>query len=106
MEKISIKLTRKEWIGLTAIVLRESNQVKLIEDRYFKAMLEPLLREVYKKLHNKLHSLKEAKNALILSIPEAASFNLVFADEDYCAPDTYANAILTSIISQIDKRLI
>jgi len=105
MDSIKIKLTRKEWVGLTSLVLAESSKLKVLEDRYFRALLEHLLRQVYMRLHNKLHSLKEAKNALNLTISEAAAFNMVFADEEYEAPNTYATAIITSITSQIDQKL-
>ncbi len=107
MDKISIKikLSSKEWTGLTALVLQESVKLKNIDDRYFRSLMEPLMMEVYKKLHNKLHSLKESKNTLSLTIPEGAAFNLTFADEDYFAPNEYANMILNVVVSQIDKRL-
>jgi len=105
MDSIRIKLTRKEWVGLSSLVLAESSKLKAIEDRYYRALLETLLRQVYHRLHIKLDSLKEAKNALNLSFSEAAAFNMVFADEEYEAPNSYANAILTSIISQIDQKI-
>jgi len=37
-----------------------------------KALMYPLLKQVYIKLHNKLHSLREAKNRLSLTLPEAS----------------------------------
>ncbi len=108
MDKISIKLTRKEWTGLAALVLAESSKFKEMthpDDRYYKALFEALLREVYIKLHNKLHSLREAKNSLNLTISEGAAFNWIFADEDYHASNPFAMAIITSITSQIDQKL-
>jgi hypothetical protein len=105
INRISIKLTRKEWTGLTGLVLSESANMKNIDDRYYRALMEHLLRTVYVKLHNKLHSLKESKNALSLNQSEAAAFNMVFADETYEAPNPFAQAILTSIINQIDRSL-
>ncbi len=105
MDKISIKLTRNEWTSLTILVLRESAKLKVIEDRYFRALVEHLFLQVYIRLHNKMHSLKEVKNGLILTIPEAAAFNMVFADEEYQAPNYFALAILTNITGQIDKKL-
>lgn len=105
MDKIRIVLTRKEWVGLTALVLAESSSIKSLDDRYFRALLWNLLWKVYIRLHDRLHSLKEAKNALNLTMSEAAAFNYVFADEDYIAPNPFATAILTDIISQIDQKL-
>ena len=105
MEKISIKLTRKEWTGLTALVLAESSKLKSLEDRYYRALVEHLLKQTYIRLHNKLHSLNESKNTLTITLPEAAAFNMVFADEDYQASNSFSNAIIVSITSHIDKKL-
>ena len=73
--------------------------------RYFRALVEHLLKQVYMKLHVKLPNLKEAKNGLILTIPEAAAFNMVFADQEYQASNMFSLAILTNITGQIDQKL-
>jgi len=75
MDKITLHLTRDEWQHLAAMVLAVSTSAWKIEDKYMKALLYPLLKQVYVKLHNKMHSLKLAKNPLPLTLPEASVLN-------------------------------
>jgi DNA-binding CsgD family transcriptional regulator len=98
-EKITISLTGDEWRMLTTCVLGESENAWKIQDKYMKALLYPLLRAVYIKLHNKLHSLKVSKNTLNLSLPEAsvlASALLELNSDNY---------LIVTITGYIDQKL-
>ena len=97
MNKISLHLTRREWVELTGIVLTESDSAMRIEDKYMKAILYYLLRQVYMKLHNKLHSLKEKKNLLSLTLPEASVLNTALLELN---SDNYLVIEITGIIDQ------
>jgi len=98
-DKIAISLTSDEWRMLTTHVLGESENAWKIQDKYMKALLYPLLRAVYIKLHNKLHSLKLSKNTLNLTLPEAsvlASALLELNSDNY---------LIVSITGYIDQKL-
>lgn len=107
MDKIKIKLNNSEWIMLAAIVLRASvdqNENKE-EDKYTRVMMHELMRQIYAKLHNRMHSLKSKKvNGLSLTLPEAAAFNTAFAfGEAFLHP--LALAIVTEVVGIIDQKL-
>lgn len=97
MNKITIKLDGAEWVELTNMVLRDSTDMEATTtDKYMRAILLTLLKQVYVKLHNKLHSLK-AKNNLTLTPAEAATLVLSLEGRyDYMS---------ISITGQIDQKL-
>jgi len=72
MDKITLHLTKTEWQNMAAWLLTESTHAAVIDDKYKRALVYPLLKQVYIKLHNRLHSLKERKNTLSLTLPEAS----------------------------------
>lgn len=96
---IKITLNRQDWTQLTAIVLKETVNAQGISDKYMRAILYPLLKQVYVKLHNKLHSLKSEKNSITLSVPEASVLNSALLELDT------ENYLVIQIISIIDKKL-
>ena len=98
-DKIAINLTDSEWRMLTTHVLGESEQAWKIQDKYMKALLYPLLRAVYIKLHNKLHSLKISKNTLTLTLPEASVLSSALLELN---SDNY---LIVSITGYIDQKL-
>ena len=97
MNKISLHLTKTEWQHLAAWLLTESTYAERIEDKYMKALLYPLLKQVYIKLHNKLHSLQQSKNRLNLTHPEASVLATTLL-ESYS--DNYLSVSITGIIDQ------
>jgi hypothetical protein len=97
--KIALHLSRHEWQQLTAIVLKESISAQRITDKYMRCLIYPMLKEVYKKLHNKLHSLKENRNALNLTLPEASVLNTALLELDS------ENYLIIEIIGIIDQKL-
>ncbi|MDO9255430.1 MAG: hypothetical protein Q7U54_07960 [Bacteroidales bacterium] len=99
MNKITLHLTKSEWQQLAATVLTESANSEHIEDKYMKAILSPLLKQVYVKLHNKLHSLDWAKNRLNLTLPEASVLGSALLELN---SNSY---IITSITGIIDQKL-
>lgn len=96
MDKISLKLTSKDWMQLTAIVLKMCNQPD--GDKYERAMIGGLTRQVYIKLHNKLHSLKP-KNSLSLTVPEAAALGIGLVEMDTL------NIVVVQALNLIDAKL-
>lgn len=98
MDKITLKLTNKDWLQLTGIVLALSTSSGDIEDKYLRAMRHTLLRQVYIKLHNRMHSLKP-NNSLRLTIPEASALVQGLQEES-------GNGLLViEVISAIDRKL-
>lgn len=98
-DKVTLHLSRAEWKALADTVLTESSNVQHLEDKYIRALLYPLLKQVYVKLHNKLHSLKEVKNALNLTLPEASVLGTALLELN---TDNY---LAVSIIGTIDQKL-
>jgi hypothetical protein len=108
MKKITIPLTRTEWQRFTAILLEQSEDCapKRIghlnyKERYSLAMRNDLLKCAYIKLHNKLHSLKDDKNNLNLTVSEAAAVGLFFQETDI----KYSFTAYIKIIGIIDQKL-
>jgi hypothetical protein len=99
MEKITLKFTNKEWLQLTGIVFKVSQDNDFTDDKYTKAIYSNLLKAVYIKLHNKMHSLKPKNNNLIMSVPEAAC--LATALNGYGT----VNVLLVDIIGKVDRLL-
>jgi hypothetical protein len=97
MNKITIHLTKSEWQNLAAWLLTESTHAERIEDKYMKALLYPLLKQVYVKRHNRLHSLQHTKNRLNLTLPEASVLATTLL-ESYS--DHYLCVSITGIIDQ------
>ena len=97
MDKITLHLTRPEWQQLAAWMLTESTHAEKIEDKYMRAILYPLLKAVYIKLHNKLHSLDLAKNRLNLSLPEASVLATTLLEID---SNSYLVIQITGLIDQ------
>lgn len=98
MDKITLKLTSKEWIQLTGQVLAMSVDAERTQDKYMRSILHPLLKQVYVKLHNKMHSLR-AKNSLNLTVPEAATLGIALMESDSMA------ALVIEVIGYIDQKL-
>ena len=99
MTKITIHLTYSEWQMLASIVCSESIFASEIEDKYMKAILYPLLKQVYVKLHNKLHSLTVKKNTLSLTLPEASALGLALLESNN------TSYLITQVTSLIDQKL-
>ncbi len=106
--KITIPLTRIEWMQLTRELFNRSEACapKRIghlnfKDRYLLAMRNDLLKCVYIKLHNKLHSLRDNKNNLNLTVPESAALGLWMQEIDF----KYYQVSYLRIIEIIDKKL-
>lgn len=99
MDKITLKLTNKDWLQLTAIVLKASGAAEYIPDKYLKAICANLLKAVYIKLHNKMHSLKPKNNSLSLTLPEAANLAGTLGETDT------VNVLVVEIIGIIDRSL-
>jgi len=99
MNKITLLLTKTEWQHLTVWLLTESTHAERMDDKYMKALLFPLLKQVYVKLHNRLHSLKDAKNRLTITLPEASVLATTLLE---CYSDHY---LCVSIIGIIDQKL-
>ena len=97
MANITLHLSRSEWQQLTALVLNESSYAEKIEDKYMKALLYPMLKQVYIKLHNKLHSLNERKNSLRLTLPEASVLGSALLDLE---SESYLVLQITGLIDQ------
>ena len=72
LNKVSLQLDREEWKQLMKIVIDQCDQAQHITDKYMKAILLPVLKQIYKNMVVKLHNLKERKNNLNLSLPEAS----------------------------------
>ncbi len=98
-ERISLHLTNEEWRQLTALILDESHTALNIADKYMRALLFPLLKQVYIKLHNKLHSLKISNNTLTLTLPEASVLNTTLVELNSQA------YLVVQIIAYIDQKL-
>jgi disulfide bond formation protein DsbB len=106
MDKIKIKLNRDEWITLTALVLQASANKASFEllGKNLCAMNIHLIKDVYIKLHNRMHSLKPKKvNLLSLTVPEAAAFNVYF--QSHFQFSGLSLAIVTEITGLIDQKL-
>ncbi|MFZ4545946.1 MAG: hypothetical protein ACOYN4_00845 [Bacteroidales bacterium] len=99
MNKITLHLSYSEWQMLAAIVCSESIFASEIEDKYMKAILYPLLKQVYVKLHNKLHSLNVKKNSLNLTLPEASALGLTLLES------SVTSYLITHVTSLIDQKL-
>ena len=84
---------------LASIVCSESIFASEIEDKYMKAILYPLLKQVYVKLHNKLHSLTVKKNTLSLTLPEASALGLALLESNN------TSYLITQVTSLIDQKL-
>ncbi|MEI6061723.1 MAG: hypothetical protein WCR72_13515 [Bacteroidota bacterium] len=97
MNKLTLLLTRTEWQQLAAWMLTESTHAEKIDDKYMRALLYPLLKQVYVKLHNKLHSLQQAKNRLNLTLPEASVLATTLLEID---SNSYLVIQITGIIDQ------
>ena len=101
MEKVKLKLNGDEWRELAGLVLgicatrRDSRG----SDKYMEAIFDPLLKQVYVKLHNKLHSLQERKNVLTLSFPEAGVLGLLLGKVDS------ENYLIYEIVGVIDQKI-
>jgi len=109
MNRITIPLSRMEWQQLTSLLLALSEDCapKLIghlnyKDRYLLAMRNDLLKCVYIKLHNKLHSLKVDKNILNITVPEAATLGLWL--QENCI--NFSSFAFINMIEIIDKKLV
>ena len=98
-DKITLKLTSKDWLQLTALVLAGSASAQKSDDKYMRAILHPTLRQVYIKLHNRMHSLKAAKNSLNLTLPEAATLSLALQERDSL------DVLIVGIVNEIDQKL-
>lgn len=103
---IIIPLSRLEWRMITNDVLIGCIDCKhkRIGNIPYSERLEmyihnELMRSVYIKLHNKLHSLKD-KNKLQLTIPEAAVFGL------WLQKSVFEHSFDIPIIKIIDQKLI
>lgn len=96
MQKITLHLSKTEWAQLTTIVLENSNITD--PDKYMLAILRDTLLQVYVKLHNKLHSLKD-KNRINLTRPEAAVLSLTLQE----LPGE--NYLVIGILAEIDKQI-
>lgn len=105
MDKIKMKLNQSEWLTLTSLVLKSCGDQKGWPMKWLRVMNNELLRQVYMKLHNRMHSLKSKRvNSLSLSIPEAAAFIVYFSTHtDYY--EGQALAIVTEMITIIDQKL-
>ena len=99
LPSIKLVLDRQDWTQLTALVLKETVNAQNIGDKYMKAILHPLLKQIYVKLHNKLHSLKGERNNLSLSLPEASVLNSALLELNT------TNYLVISIINTIDQKL-
>ena len=97
MNKLTLLLTRSEWQQLAAWMLTESTHAERIDDKYMRALLYPLLKQVYVKLHNKLHSLHQDKNRLNLTLPEASVLATTLLEID---SNSYLVIQITGIIDQ------
>ena len=97
MNKITLQLTKNEWQHLAAWLLTESTHAEHINDKYMKALLYPLLKQVYIKLHNRLHSLRHDKNRLNLTLPEASVLATTLMEGYF---DNYLAVSITGIIDQ------
>lgn len=96
-DKIALHLSRQEWQQFLAIVLREAVAAERIEEKYMRCLLYPLLKQVYMKLHNKLHSLKPTNNRINLTLPEASVLNTALLE---LSTDNYLVIQITSLIDQ------
>ena len=99
MNKITLHLSREEWQNLAACLLTESTHAAQFEDKYMRALMWPLLKQVYIKLHNRLHSLKEKKNSLSLTLPEASVMATTLLE---LYSDHY---LVVTIVGIIDQKL-
>ena len=97
--KISLHLSRPEWQQFLSIVLKEAVAAERIEEKYMRCLLYPLLKQVYMKLHNKLHSLKAENNLLTLTPPEASVLNTALLELNS------ENYLIIRIIGLIDQKL-
>lgn len=97
--KVSLHLSREEWQQFISIVLQEAVAAERIKEKYMRCLLYPLLKQVYIKLHNKLHSLKISNNLLTLTLPEASVLNSALLELDS------NNYLVISIINTIDQKL-
>lgn len=98
-DKVTLELTRGEWQELTNKVNWEHTDACKIPNKYKRAIVLPLIKAVFVKLHNKLHSLKDNKNKLNLTLPEAsvlATALLKLGTENY---------LTVTIIGVIDQKL-
>ena len=98
-DKIALHLSRSEWQQFLAIVLKEAVAAEHIEEKYMRCLLYPLLKQVYMKLHNKIHSLKPTNNRLNLTLPEASVLNSALLELNS------NNYLVISIINTIDQKL-
>jgi len=96
-DKIALRLSRQEWQQLLAIVLKEAVNAERIDDKYMRCLLYPLLKQVYMKLHNKLHSLKQVNNRFNLTLPEASVLCTALLELN---SDNYLIIQITGLIDQ------
>jgi len=97
MNKLTLHLSKSEWAQLTNTVLEQSSEVRDTEDKYMKAILFHTLRQVYVKLHNKLHSLNAENNRLNLTYPEASVLAMTLLE---LSTDNYLIINITALIDQ------
>lgn len=95
MNKIRLKIDKATWQLLTGLILQFPDQS---DDKYHKAIHSTLLKQIYIKLHNKLHSLNKLNN-LSLTYAEAAVLVIFLNKFDDC------NAEIINIIGIIDQKL-
>ena len=95
--KVSMHLSRQEWQQFLGIVLKEAVAAERIEEKYMRCLLYPLLKQVYMKLHNKLHSLKPTNNRINLTLPEASVLNTALLELN---SDNYLIIQITGLIDQ------
>ncbi|MFZ4707504.1 MAG: hypothetical protein ACOYMF_16010 [Bacteroidales bacterium] len=76
MDKIKLKLSKSEWERLMPMIEGKKLFDSWSRDKYIRAVLDPLLRQVYEKMYKKALSLHPIKNTLCLSLPEASVLNL------------------------------
>lgn len=98
MDRIKINLNASEWQELTSI-LQSTTLEKGSRIKYMEAIFYPLLKQVFIKLHNKLHSLKERKNTLSLTLPEASVLGMSLLERN---DNSY---LIVQITSEIDQKL-
>lgn len=98
-DKIALHLSRDEWRQFLSIVLEQAVAAQQIKDKYMRALIAPLLKTVYMKLHNKSHSLKPADNRLNLTLPEASVLNTALLELNS------ENYLVIQIIGIIDQKL-
>lgn len=100
MEKITIKLSNQEWQMLTSYILCNYSYVAGdFSLKYYNRMRHSLMKQVYIKLHNKLHSLKLKNNNLNLTHPESCALSLCLQEKK---EKSYLDYL---IISEIDVKI-